>query len=188
MANHERTITIHAVADSNEPSGYRFWMMEGGVSNPPLEFNKNNDKLKKSQYYTLHFKLDNNENGGLRFSKDPKTVMWAKYVPSPTSPCVAAECHLEEIFLDPATPITDDSITVINVDRTTNYFAIGFNFLRPGDNDGPGVNYALYDPIGGNQNGGFNVTSGSGTTAAAFVGGALVGVAGYALASSTGLI
>lgn len=191
MAKEERTITIHAVADNSKPSGYDFWMMEKGVKNPPLEFNKNNDKLKKTQYYTLNFKLDGNENGGLRFSKDPNMVMWAKYVPGPTSPCVDAECHLEEIFLDPATPIQDNSITVINVDRTTNYFAIGFNFLRPGDNDGPGTDYALYDPIGGNQDGGYTMDSpsgGGGTTAAAFIGGALLGAAGTAIAFNAGLL
>lgn len=185
----ERNITIHAVADNSEPSGYRFWMMEGGVQNPTLEFSKDKDKLKKSQYYTLNFRLDANENGGLKFSKDPSKVMWAKYVPSPTSPCVDAECHLDEIFLDPATPIQDDAITVINVDRTVNYFAIGFNFLRPGDVDGPGVDYALYDPIGGNQNGGLAFRqTGGGTTAAALVGGVLLGAAGTALAFNAGLL
>ena len=129
-------------------------MMENGVQNPPLEFSKNSDNLKKSQYYTLSFKLDSTNNAGLRFSRDPKTVLWAKYVPGPTSPCVDSECHLAEIFVDPATQIQDHAITVINVDRTRNFFAIGFNFLRPGDVDGPTTDYALYDPIGGNQNGG----------------------------------
>lgn len=190
MSNHERTITIHAVADNSQPSGYRFWMMESGVQNPPLEFSKDQDKLKKSQYYTLNFQLDKNENAGLRFSRDPTKVMWAKYVPGPTSPCVDAECHLEEIFLDPATPIQDDAITVINVDRTTNYFAIGFNFLRPGDNDGPGVDYALYDPIGGNQDGGLTTSpDGGGTSSAvAFIGGVLLGAAGTAAAYGSGLL
>lgn len=187
MAKDERTITIHAVADSNEPSGYRFWMTEGNTVNPPLEFDKNTDKLKKSQYYTLNFELDGTDNAGLRFSKDPSKVMWAKYVPSPTSPCVDSECHLAEIFLDPATPIQDNSITVINVDRTVNYFAIGFNFLRPGEVDGPGVDYALYDPIGGNQDGGLTITQpGGGSTAAALAGGVLLGAAGTALAFNAG--
>ena len=185
MSKDDRTITINAVADSTQPSGYRFWMMEGGVQNPPLEFNKNTDKLKKSQYYTLTFQLDQTNNAGLRFSKDPSKVMWAKYVPGPTSPCVDSECHLAEIFLDPATPIQDSSITVINVDRTTNFFAIGFNFLRPGENDGPGTDYALYDPIGGNQDGGLTATPpGGGTSAAvAFVGGVVLGALGAAAAT-----
>ena len=186
MSKEDRTITIHAVADSSEPSGYRFWMMEGGTQNPPLEFDKTKDKLYKSEYYTLKFQLDKQENAGLRFSKDPKTVMWAKYVPSPTAPCVDSECHLDEIFLDPATPIKDDEIIVINVDRTTNYFAMGFNFLRPGDNDGPGVDYALYDPIGGNQDGGLTTKppGGGGTSSVlAFGGGVLLGALGTAVAA-----
>ncbi len=79
---------------------------------------------------------------------------------------------------------------MINVDRTTNYFAIGFNFLRPGDNDGPGVDYALYDPIGGNQDGGLTTKppGGGGITAVAFVGGVLLGAAGAVAANSAGLL
>jgi hypothetical protein len=140
-----------------------------------LVFNKNNDNVKKSQYYSVHFSLDDEQNAGLRFSHDPDTVLWAAYVPTVTSPCVDEECHIPELFVDPAIPIEDDKIVVINVDRTEKYFAFGFNFLRPGDSDGPTTNYALYDPIGSNQDGGNNLSLFSTETIGGLVAGAAIG-------------
>ena len=44
--SHEMTVTITAVADNSEPSGYRFSMMYKGNAVSELEFSKDKDKLK----------------------------------------------------------------------------------------------------------------------------------------------
>lgn len=175
--SHEMTVTITAVADNSEPSGYRFSMMYKGNAVSELEFSKDKDKLKKSQYYTITFVLDSANNAGLRFSHVNETVFWAKEIPNRTAPCVNSASHLPGIFVDPATPIQDREITVINVDRQPQLFAFAFNFLRPGDGDGPSTNYALFDPIGSNRNGGTPFTAanaillgGSGLVAGALIG------------------
>ena len=158
---HEMTVNINAVADSSQPSGYRFWMVYKNNQVGELEFSKDGDKLKKSQYYTITFVLDPTNNADLRFSHVYETVFWAKEIPNRTAPCVTSACHLPGIFVDPATPIQDREIKVINVDRHTQLFAFAFNFLRPGDVDGPGTAYALFDPIGSNRNGGTPFTNAS---------------------------
>lgn len=175
--SHEMTININAVADSSQLSGYRFWMTSGNDTITELEFSKDKDKLKKSQYYTVTFLLDPSNNAGLRFSHIYETVFWAKEIPNKTAPCVNSASHLPGIFVDPATPIEDRAIKVINVDRHSQLFAFAFNFLRPGDVDGPGTSYALFDPIGSNQNGGSSMKTANallvgGTT---LVAGALIG-------------
>lgn len=153
MAKDERTITINAVADNSKPSGYRFWMVENGQTVTKLTFNKKNDNLKKSQFYAITFALDPTNNGGLTFSKDYDRVFWAKEIPSEQAPCVDSASHLPGIFVD---SIADRQIDIININRKRQLFAFAFNFLRPGDADGPGTDYALYDPIGSNQNNGVN--------------------------------
>lgn len=158
MAKDEKTIYINAVADINEPSGYRFWMVANNNIVTELEFDKTKDKIKKSQYYTITFVLDSTNNAGLKFSKFQETVFWAMEIPNKTAPCVSNACHLTGIFVDPATPIQDNELKVINTDLKVQLFAFAFNFLRPGTVDGPTTNYALYDPIGSNQNGGISRT------------------------------
>ncbi len=170
----KRTVYITAVADANEPEGYRFGMVDDkGATLTELEFDKGKSKLKDSQFYLITFELDANDNGGLRFSKDLSKVFWAKPIPNATAPCVTEESHLPGLFVDPATPITDRQIKVINVDRTIQLFAFAFNFLRPGDVDGPGTKYVLYDPVGSNKNGGVPFTQSS--AIAVGVGAAVVG-------------
>lgn len=176
MSKEKLTILIKAVADNSKPSGYNFSMWDSNDEITELMFNKTRDRLKKSQYYAITFQLDSQTNAGLSFSKDPSTVFWAKQIPNRTAPCVNSECHLPGIFVDPATPIQDSEIVVINVDRKIELFAFAFNFLRPGDVDGPATNYALYDPIGGNENGGSNLIMEN-----AIVGGLLGLAAGAAL-------
>ena len=179
--SHEMTVTISAVADNSQPSGYRFSMLYNSNAVSELEFSKDKDKLKKSQYYTVTFVLDPTNNGGLRFSHARDTVFWAKEIPNKTAPCVNSASHLPGIFVDPATPIQDREIKVINVDRQPQLFTFAFNFLRPGDSDGPNTNYALFDPIGSNQNGGTTVKNasallvgGSGLLVGALVGAYLI--------------
>lgn len=175
--SHEMTVMISAVADNSQPSGYNFTMKSNGNAVAELEFSKDKDKLKKSQYYTITFVLDAANNGGLRFSHDYDTVFWAKEIPNRTAPCVSSVSHLPGLFVDPATPIEDRQIKVINVDRHPQLFAFAFNFLRPGDTDGPGTAYALFDPIGSNQNGGTKANSANALLVggAGLVAGALVG-------------
>lgn len=158
MTKDERTITINAVADTSNPSGYRFWMVEGGQTVTKLVFNKKTDSLKKSQFYAITFVLDPTNNAGLTFSRDYDRVFWAKEITNENAGCVDSRSHLPGVFVDTLNPVTERQLTVININRKPQTFAFAFNFLRPGDSDGPGTDYALYDPIGSNQNNGSTFT------------------------------
>jgi len=177
MSKDQRTITINAVADHEESSGYRFWMVENGNTISRLNFNKKTDQLKKSQFYTLTVVLDPTNNEGLTFSKDYDTVFWAKEIPNEQAPCIDNACHLPGIFVDSSVPIGDRRLNIININRKMEMFAFAFNFLRPGDSDGPGTDYALYDPIGSNENNGSNYTMESAM---------LVGFGGLAIGAALG--
>ncbi len=177
MSKDLRAITINAVADNSEPSGYRFWMVEDGNTISRLTFNKTKDGLKKSQFYALTFVLDSTNNAGLAFSKDYDKVFWAKEIPNEQAPCVNSACHLPGVFVDSSQPIGDRQLNIINVNRKRQMFAFAFNFLRPGDTDGPGTNYALYDPVGSNENSGSNFTMESAM---------LVGFGGLAIGAALG--
>lgn len=177
MSKDQRTITINAAADNEEPGGYRFWMVENGNIISRLNFNKKTDQLKKSQFYTLTFMLDPANNEGLTFSKDYDKVFWAKEIPNEQAPCIDSICHLPGIFVDSSVPIGDRRLNIININRKIEMFAFAFNFLRPGDLDGPGTDYALYDPIGSNQNNGSNYTMESSM---------LVGFGGLAIGAALG--
>lgn len=155
--NKNRTVEIWATPDTNAKEGYRFEMKFNGSNTNELVFNKDTDNMKKKDNYRVEFLLKNKGNKAedLRFSKVEKTVLWAKPVNDLKDPCPESECHMPGIFyVDSTVAIGDEKLTVINTDPATQLFKFAFNFLRPGQQDGPTTDYATYDPVGDNQNGG----------------------------------
>jgi len=155
----KRTVEIYAEPDAQKKEGYRFWMKENGSDTTMLVFNKDTDNMKKSAKYSVDFILKNKgpKKDDLRFSKDVNTVLWAKNVNDITDPCPMSACYMHGVFyVDPSVPIEDNKLTVVNVDPSVQLFKFGLNFLRPGQFDEPKTDYAYYDPVGSNQNGGEN--------------------------------
>lgn len=149
------TVHIHVRPDSNSQNGYAFEMKENGSTKNRLVFDKNQDNMPKTENYRVDFQLHNEKGANLRFSSLADKAMWAKPIANPSDPCPDSECHMPGIFyLDPANPIEDRKISVINTDLTHQLFAFAMNFVPEGTVEGPDTQYICYDPIGENRNGG----------------------------------
>lgn len=149
-----RYVNIYAEPNANEPCGYSFSMEEGGRAASTLVFDKNADKMKKSDDYKIEFKLHNRNGADLVFSKVADKVLCAMATPGPSSACPPEGSCLPGLYVDPATFIQDDLLTVINEDMTQQYFAFALNFVPRGTKEGKGTKYICYDPIGDNRDGG----------------------------------
>lgn len=155
--NKNRTVEIWATPDTSAKEGYRFEMKANGSNTDELVFNKDTDNMKKKDNYQIEFILKNKgtKDEALRFSKEVQTVLWAKAVNDIKDQCPESACHMPGVFyVDSTVAIEDEKLTVINTDPAVQLFKFAFNFLRPGQQDGPTTDYATYDPIGSNQNGG----------------------------------
>ena len=175
-----RTVEIWATPNATVQEGYDFELKVNGCNATTLEFNKTTDKMKKKDNYQIEFILINKgpKAQNLRFSKTVSTVLWAKTVNNVADNCPKQACYMAGVFyVDPNEEIRDEKLTVINTDPSIQLFKFAFNFLRPGQIDGPNTDYALFDPIGSNQNGG--VTFQNFNLVAFVLAGAGVGVAAF---------
>jgi len=174
------------VKPNPDPTGkerYLFSMDDGKGATDELTFNKTKDGMKKTENYSIKFKLKNQDGAALRFSKDIKKVLWAKPVGSKTDACPNYDCYMDGIFYaDPNGTIKDHELTVINTDPSVQLFKFALNFLPPGESDPPSSGYVWYDPIGDNQNGGLSSSIG-GSTLALTIGGGVLGAAASLLMS-----
>lgn len=181
----DRNVNIF-VKPNPDPTGkepYLFSMNEGKGDTDELEFDKTKDNMKKSESYSVKFKLHNQNGAALRFSKDRLKVLWAKPVADRSEPCPASDCYMDGIFyVDPDSEIEDTKLTVINTDPDVQLFKFALNFLPPGENDPPPSGYVWYDPIGSNQNGGLSSVIGA-SSASMTIGGAVIGAAASLLIS-----
>ena len=153
----DRKVKIVATPNASAKGGYDFEMQVNGKQEGMLEFNKFHDNMKKSESYRIEFDLQNkgSKAEALRFSKLEDTVLWAKAVDDLREPCPESPSYMPNVFfVDPDSRIEDEKLVVINVDPDVQDFKFAFNFLRPGQKDGPNTDYARFDPIGSNQNGG----------------------------------
>jgi hypothetical protein len=149
-----RFVDIFVEPDSNEPSGYKFSMEEDRKGTSILVFNKDVDKMKKSEDYKIEFKLHNRRGADLVFSKDKDNVLWAMAIPEPSEACPPPGSKFPGLYVDPTSYILDDRLTVINEDKTVQHFAFALNFIPRGVEEGPDTKYVCYDPVGSNQDGG----------------------------------
>jgi len=151
-----RFVDVFVEPDSSEPSGYRFHMEEGGKRRSMLQFNKNNDKMKKSEHYRIEFMLHNTKGADLRFSKIKGKVMWATEVPEPIEQCPAEGDGVEGFYVDPTEYPNDRKLHVINTDMKVQFLSFALNFVPDGTQEGPDTQYICFDPIIANENGGYN--------------------------------
>jgi hypothetical protein len=162
-----------------------FEMEEGNQYTEMLIFNKTKDKLPKGDEYLINFTLDDNTGKGLKFRQASPIYIGKgsdKHVPKcPKNGNVGSSNDFTIVQ-----PVTDSKLSVQNKDNDECFYKFALNFV-----DAAGAPH-MYDPIFGNQNGGFTAQppGGGGTTSAtvAFIGGALLGVAGTALAFNAGLL
>lgn len=159
-----RYVDIYVEPDSNQPSGYCFSMEEGGVGTGTLAFDKTKDGMKKSEDYKIEFKLHNRKGADLVFSKLADKVMWAMATDGPTGACPPEGSSFPGFYVDPASFIQDNLLTVINTDLTPQCFSFCLNFVPSGTKENDQTKYICYDPIGDNMDGGSGYHMFSGTT------------------------
>lgn len=167
-------VDVFVEPDSNSPSGYTFSMEKGGKGASTLVFDKNAHNMKKSEHFKIDFKLHNTKGAKLRFSKLTDKVMWAMATNGPTGQCPPEGSSFPGFYVDPASFIQDDLLTVVNEDMSVQSFSYCLNFVPDGTDEGPDTKYIAYDPIGENRNGGSTRTFVSRLSSPGFVATALV--------------
>ena len=181
MGGKNRDVNIYVEPDTSKPGKYLFSMDEGFGATEELKFDKSEDGMWKWENYKINFHLNNRKGANLKFSKIKSKVLWAEETSLPDPPCPTSQTLDGIFYVAKDSDMKDDRLTVTNSDRDRLRFAFGFNFLQADEQEGPGTNYVLYDPIGTNQNGGWPRSFAM--IAPATVGGAAVGaVAGIVAA------
>jgi hypothetical protein len=126
-------------------------LKKGGSGN--LLFNKNDNGMKKWDYYLVEFSLDDRTSLGLQFAPNPMDAFWVAMgdIVSPPD-CPETASYSEQIYA-----ICDDpngrSLTVRNEDDHVQFFRFSLGFI---DSNGEPHRY---DPIGQNQNAGRSGTT-----------------------------
>lgn len=122
-----------------------------------LIFNKNNDKIRKSDYYLIRFDIKKFHQSPLRFTPNPSDVLWVKQASGPTN-CPTMPCHdlPNTIWVE---EMDDDGewIDIVNMDMECAEFWFTLNLVAK--NDPTSTNYVPVDPGGNNQNGGLTRAS-----------------------------
>jgi hypothetical protein len=148
-------LTVNIYVEPKSGGGYSFTMHDGKGSTNELTFNKTRDRMKTWEDYEIWFELNNQNGADLKFSHDMDKVLWAEPTEDPNPPCPTSQQMDGIFYVASQNDIKDLKLRVTNTDPDHQRFVFGFNFLPANENDGPGANYVLYDPIGNNQNGGF---------------------------------
>jgi len=153
----DRTIDIYVKPDSSKPCGYDYWLEEGKVKIDRVVFDKNNNGMKKTDVYDVHFKLHNKEDANLRFSAIPEKALWVKTIENESEPCPDCPSYWDGFYLNTDKNFDSNDIWVVNPDMKRQLFAFAFNCVPKGTVEGPKTEYVWIDPIGENRNGGESV-------------------------------
>lgn len=146
MGNKSRPVTIEASKDSN--GKIVFEMLEKGKKTDTLTFDKNKDKMKKSENYELHYELVNKDGLKLEFLQDCQKVMWvAKGSATAPPACPPSQASDPEFTVTSVSAITLD---VTNTDLDECMYKFALNFIDTGNGNKP----EQFDPIYENKNGG----------------------------------
>lgn len=130
-----------------------FKMFEGNSTQPTdtLEFDKNKNGMKKSEFYDIHFKLDNASDTNLIFLDDPNNkdeCMWvAKGSKHAPPACPPGQMTHGEFTIK---SISDLKLVVENKDLDECKYKFVLCFVDKDD----GNRIVRYDPIYDNKNGG----------------------------------
>lgn len=170
MKNDKRNYTIKVTKSG---SNYSAELFEGGKhigATQQLDFNKNNDGMKKTEHYQLNFKIDGSalpQGERVTFVSDDDDVMW---VWTDTSACPPNRQHMKDVFWVDKNKLTD--LRLINMDLKQEMLRFQINMVTNGT---PPVPVPL-DPIVNNGNNGAPEPFIGGWLAAAVTGG-IVGIA-----------
>ena len=161
-----RTIELHAFADSDAEHGVRFELRNpSGSDNPPIEpgtpprivFNKNAEptrngkKMKAIDWHKVFFQLVDNDSLGLRFHDDRHQALWA----TSDAKCPTEQCSHKHFKL---LQREDDMLTIRNDNFDVEEIGFTLNFLRPGDDGFNPATFIPCDPVGGNEDRGQGFT------------------------------
>jgi hypothetical protein len=113
-----------------------------------LVFNKNDDGMKKYDYYLVEFGLDDETNLGLQFEPNPMNAFWVVMGDNVSPPPCPQTAHYESQIYAICDDPNGRALTVRNEDDTVQFFRFSLGFI---DRDG---NPHRFDPIGQNQNSG----------------------------------
>ena len=142
-------VTVRAdPGEGTEPVKFSFESPLKNEQNDHLVFYKNRDKMKRSEFYLIDFRLDDQSGLGLRFEPNPCHAFWVAMGNNVGPPdCPQEASYSETIFVVHSDP-RGDSILVRNDDDEPQFFRFSLGFV---DRDGKPHRF---DPIGQNQNGG----------------------------------
>ena len=166
-----RDVDVTIVASKDASGNIDFHMEQRNQYTELLVFNKTKDNMSKSDHYLINFTLDDQSGEGLKFNQT-NTIYISKgsdkHVPKcPMNGSVGGPNEFSVV----GTP-TNTKLTVKNDDMNECFYKFVLNF-----EDSSGKRH-VFDPIFGNQNGGFSFMSSSLTTTGVLAG------AGTALAIS----
>lgn len=149
MGNKPYGVTIEAYKDSN--GKIAFHMLKKGEKPGTLTFDKNKDKMKKSDNYDIHFDLVNQDGLKLEFlqdTQDVQNVMWvAKGSATAPPACPQSQASDPEFTV---TSVTANTLDVTNTDLNSCMYKFALNFIDTGN----GNKAEQFDPIYDNKNGG----------------------------------
>ena len=166
-----KDVDVTIVAEKYASGNIDFLMEQRNQYTEILVFNKTKDNMSKNDHYLINFTLDDKSGAGLKFSQ-ANTIYISKgsdkHLPKcPMNGSVGGPNEFSVV----GTP-TNTKLTVKNDDMNDCFYKFVLNFE---DTSG---NRHVFDPIFGNQNGGFTFISSSLTATGVLVG------AGTALAIS----
>ena len=147
MGNKPRAATINSYKDTH--GKIYFEMVENGSKTNTLSFDKNKDKMKKSENYDLKFTLENHNDLKLEFLQDKVQVMWVAKG-TKTAPPACPPSHVSDPEFT-VTSVTASTLDVTNTDLDECQYKFVLNFIDTGNNN----KAEQFDPIYDNKNGGY---------------------------------
>lgn len=115
-------------------------------------FNKDRDRINKSDHYKIRFDIKGFSQSSLRFTPSEDDVLWVKKGTGPDD-CPTSPCHdLSDTIWVAAMDEAGEWIDVINMDMSKQEFWFTLNLVPK--NNPTSTNYVPVDPGGGNENGG----------------------------------
>lgn len=167
----KREVTIKPYRTSNGTIDFRMYDGSSKVATDTLSFDKNKNKMPKSESYMIHFALENAPDTNLVFLQDSKNkqeCMWVAEGSKLQAPhCPKGSASHPEIQVD---SVADLELVVENRDLTECKYKFVLNFQDLDNNR----KVVRYDPIYENKNGGVPSSSmGLSTGPAAIVVGAI---------------
>lgn len=173
----KREVTIKPYRTTTGDIDFRMYVGNSKTPTDTLEFDKGKDKIPKSQFYKVHFTLENAPDTNLVFLQDSKNkqeCMWVaegnKFQPPA---CPTGNSTHSEILVD---DVQDYELIVENQDLTV----CKYKFVLCFEDIDRNRKVVRYDPIYDNKNGGVQSSSMSLSTGPVILAVAAIAIVGLA--------